>query len=97
MSHGPGCPTPHDRCTCERDDPYEMFQRERQDHSRSADWLAMANINYLVRTGRMEEMDSYEDLLHSSLSTFRLERECRRALREDGHHYLDSRLGIWSA
>ncbi len=59
---------------------------------------AVANLLYLSETGRLEEeiQDEHdiEVFLHAAMDIVRLELNMKKALREDGHFYLNSRLGM---
>jgi hypothetical protein len=79
---------------------YAAWVAEREaGNGRSFARFVRADRNYLVATGRAGQYDpalvSDEDLVHDKMLATHCQMAARAARREDGHHYLNSRLGVW--
>jgi hypothetical protein len=74
---------------------YRNFCERRATNPRSASKLAIADVLYLVETGRMEMPDNlYQDFLYSWQDKLKYGNLRKEAQRQDGFFHLDSRLGM---
>jgi hypothetical protein len=74
---------------------YEAWRAARAVRPRSSMGIAVADVHYLVNTGRMEMPRSIADDLYSVMAKYKVGQERKKAMLEDGIHHLDSKFGMW--